>query len=139
MDNINVTLADAAEPPRRQFPCPLCGTQLDLRQSRTRKPYCVCNACGVQIFFRGKNGISRLRELLETHDRLLGDSAAIATPAIAVFNRLEQLRAHKSELQQRRPLLFADDDLEHTIAAVDLDISRLQTALAQMSSGENKS
>jgi hypothetical protein len=89
----------------------------------------------VQIFFRGKEGISRLQRLLQQHDRLVGRLPAIATPAIAAFNRLEQLRAQKNELQQRRPLILTDADLEHTLSAVDLEISRLQVALEQMSGG----
>jgi DNA-directed RNA polymerase subunit RPC12/RpoP len=133
--NVNVTLGSSADlSVGRTFPCPLCSKELDLRQSRSRKPYCVCDSCGMQIFFRGKEGISRLQRMLEASERVFR-SPAIATPAIAAFNRLEQLRAQKRDLEQRRPLIFTDDDLEHTIAAVDLEISRLQGALEQMSAG----
>ena len=129
--NVNVMLGC-------NFPCPLCGTHLDIRRSRANKPYCVCNPCGVQIFFRGKDGISRLRRMLEEHDRIIGSVPAVATPAIAAFNRLEQLRAQKNELQQRRPLIFTDEDLENTISAVDREIARLQTELGRIS-GDGKS
>jgi DNA-directed RNA polymerase subunit RPC12/RpoP len=134
MSNVNVTLTADVEPIRR-FPCPLCAAQLDLRESRRQKPYCVCNTCGVQIFFRGKTGIARLRRMLEEHDRFVGILATIATPAIAAFNRLEQLRAQKSELEERRSFFSTDDDLEHTIAAVDIEIVRWQIVLEQLSSG----
>src|SRR5262249_14222996 len=135
--NVNVMLGlpTSDVPPR--FPCPLCATHLDLRESRSRKPYCVCNACGVQIFFRGKSGISRLRRLLQEYDRLVAASTAFAAPAIAVFDQLEALRAQRRELERRRPLIFTNDDLEHTISAVDRDITRLQTLLGQMS-GDTK-
>lgn len=132
--NVNVTLGSSPDlSVGRTFPCPLCAKELDLRQSRSRKPYCVCDSCGLQIFFRGKEGISRLHRMLEASARIVGRSPAIATPAIVAFNRLEQLRAQKNDLEQRRPLIFGDNDLEHTIAAVDLEISRLQAALEQMS------
>jgi hypothetical protein len=136
--NVNVTLGSPDSEVARRFPCPLCATPLDLRESRKNKPYCVCNTCGVQIFFRGKNGISRLRKLLEEHDRIVGGPTAIATPAIALFNRVEQLRAQKSELKQRRPLIFPDEALEHTISAVDLEIARLQVALERMSGSSKR-
>jgi hypothetical protein len=91
----------------------------------------------VQIFFRGKSGISRLRRLLREYDRLVAASTAFAAPAIAVFDQLEALRAQRRELERRRPLIFTNEDLEHTISAVDRDIARLQTALGQMS-GDTK-
>ncbi len=44
----------------KPFPCPVCGIALDIRISRKQKPYCVCNSCRIQLFFRGKTGIGRL-------------------------------------------------------------------------------
>ena len=129
--NVNVTLNPP--PPAHTFPCPLCGADLDVRQSRAQKPYCVCNACGLQIFFRGKNGISRLRTLLEDGERLVAGPTATAAAAVTVFNRLEQLRAQKTELAHRRGLIFVDDDLEHAILAVNHEIARLQRVLDEMS------
>ncbi len=131
--NVNVTLPEDSTEPRRTFPCPLCATGLDVRESRARKPYCVCTSCGVQIFFRGKTGISRLRRLIDEHERLLGGSSSIAPPAIALFNRVEQLRAHRHDLQERRPFILTDEDLEHAIAAVDVELARVQETLARMS------
>src|SRR5688572_9627805 len=62
--NVNVTLESAQKSTSATFPCPLCRTALELRRSRANKPYCVCNPCGVQIFFRGKKGIARLGEFV---------------------------------------------------------------------------
>jgi uncharacterized small protein (DUF1192 family)/DNA-directed RNA polymerase subunit RPC12/RpoP len=136
MSNVNVTLTDDSDPkPPRTFPCPLCATQLDVRRTFRDKPYCVCQSCGVQIFFRGKKGISRLRKLLDEHKRLIGGAT---TPAVALFNQLEQLRAQKHELEQRRPFIFSDSDLENAIAAIARDIDRLQAILADLS-GASKS
>lgn len=131
--NVNVTLSGESSQPRHTFPCPLCGAGLDLRQSRAQKPYCVCNSCGLQIFFRGKNGISRLRSLLNEGERLVAGPTATAAAAVTVFNRLEQLRAQKDELEERRGLIFVDDDLEHAIAAVAHEIARVQGVLDEMS------
>ena len=96
--NVNVTLADRPPAaPTRSFPCPLCGSALELRRSRVDKPYSICNPCGVQIFFRGKTGISRLRAFLD-RSHSVAVPVAPAAPAVTLFNRLEQLRAQKSEL-----------------------------------------
>jgi len=57
---------------------------------------------------------------------------APAAPAVIAFNRLEQLRAQKSELEHKRPLIFADEDLEHAISAIDAEIAQAQIALAQL-------
>jgi DNA-directed RNA polymerase subunit RPC12/RpoP len=46
------------------LPCFLCHKQLDLRISKTQKPYFICEECGMQIFVRGKRGIKRLEQLL---------------------------------------------------------------------------
>jgi len=136
MSNVNVTLPpDSVQKPTRSFPCPLCSTQLELRETRRVKPYCVCNSCGIQIFFRGQKGISRLRKLLDEHERLIGGPA---TPAVVAFNQLEQLRTQKSDLERRRPFIFSDADLENAIAAIDRDIVRMQAILSDLS-GASKS
>src|SRR6476619_1375358 len=102
--HVNVTLGSAQSTPKSTFPCPLCGAALELRQSRVRKPYCVCNSCGIQIFFRGKIGISRLKELAAAGK---APSGAVfgGNAASLAFARLEQLRAQKKQLEQKRPLI----------------------------------
>jgi DNA-directed RNA polymerase subunit RPC12/RpoP len=46
------------------YPCFLCAEKLDLRISKTEKPYFICEDCGVQIFVRRKKGIKRLYQVL---------------------------------------------------------------------------
>lgn len=46
------------------FPCPLCTIGLEVRESKKEKPYVVCDSCGVQLFVRLPQGISRFRELI---------------------------------------------------------------------------
>lgn len=45
---------------KKVFPCPLCQKELEIKISKKQKPYCVCIDCGIQLFIRGKEGISRL-------------------------------------------------------------------------------
>lgn len=49
----------------RRFPCPLCTTGLDVRQSKKGKPYVVCDPCGVQVFVRLPQGIQRFEQLVD--------------------------------------------------------------------------
>ncbi len=42
-----------------RFPCPVCSASLDVRETKKRKPYVVCDPCGVQMFVRGARGIQR--------------------------------------------------------------------------------
>jgi DNA-directed RNA polymerase subunit RPC12/RpoP len=44
--------------------CFLCAENLDQRTSDKGKPYFVCDACGVQIFIRKKQGIERLQNFV---------------------------------------------------------------------------
>ena len=50
------------------FACPLCGEPLDVRSSKKGKPYVTCNACSMQLFVRGPEGIERFDRLARTGD-----------------------------------------------------------------------
>jgi DNA-directed RNA polymerase subunit RPC12/RpoP len=49
-----------------KIPCFLCIQELTQRTDKNRKPYFVCDPCGVQIFVRGRQGIKNLSELVAT-------------------------------------------------------------------------
>jgi len=49
-----------------KIPCFLCIQELTQRTDKNRKPYFVCDPCGVQIFIRGRQGIKNLSELVAT-------------------------------------------------------------------------
>lgn len=49
---------------KRKFPCPVCGSGLDVRESKKQKPYVVCDPCGVQMFVRNGSGIERFESLV---------------------------------------------------------------------------
>jgi hypothetical protein len=126
--NVNVTLPKPEWYAEKKFPCPVCSANLTLRVARTLKPYCHCDACGIQLFFRGKNGIHRLKTLLASGVLISGVSRATL-----LFERLEQLKKQKSKLEDRRGLLFRNDDLENAIAALNGEIEIVRTELAQES------
>lgn len=51
------------------FPCPLCGKALDVRQTKKKKPYVICDPCGVQLFIRSKAGMHSFEELVSDAER----------------------------------------------------------------------
>jgi len=143
--NVNVTLDDRESCPNmfsgKRFPCPTCGLGLLIRIAKTGKPYCVCLDCGNQIFVRGKIGIQRLKEIVESEKLISRGAGNYDSPAI-IFNRLVQLRSQKSELQQKQGVIFTDADLTNAIRAVDNEIERVQGELRKMarhSGGRRKS
>lgn len=99
-DNVNVTL-DPIEKALQQllemeFPCPLCGAGLQIRTSKSKKPYCICNLCGIQLFVRGKTGISRLLDMADSGILVSGKKQS-ASHGINLYNRLEQLKLQKQD------------------------------------------
>ena len=125
--NVNVMLPPAPDTPAT-FPCPLCAASLELRRSRAQKPYCVCNSCGIQLFFRGKTAISKLKQLAGPHHTVRA-VPGVARSAVLLYGQLEQLRAQKKDLEGKRPFLSRDHDLEHAIAAIEAEIAGAQIAL----------
>ena len=54
---------------KKFFPCPLCLSPLDVRQSKKRRPYVCCDACGVQLFVRNESGMRMFERLVQEHDQ----------------------------------------------------------------------
>jgi uncharacterized small protein (DUF1192 family) len=115
------------------FPCPVCGIALDIRISCKQKPYCVCNPCGIQLFFRGKTGIERLHELIES-GRLISGKEPSTGLAVTLYNRLQQLKAQREglEIKQVFRFIFRDSDLDNAISAVQMEIERVQADLEKL-------
>jgi hypothetical protein len=134
-DNVNVMLDQKCQDGPfvgRVFPCCVCSANLDIRLSKRKKPYCTCVQCGIQIFFRGKSGISRLTEILNSN-KLTHGIALDTAPAIILYGRIAQMRAQKSELEAKQGLIVRDPDLENAIRAVDNEIKYAQGELEKLS------
>jgi hypothetical protein len=137
IDNVNVMLRETLPLAGRTFPCPLCGVGLTVKLSKTKKPYCVCNDCGVQVFVRGKVGIKRFREVLSREHLIAGKESDCGT-SLTAYNRLEQLRLQKKGLESKQGIIFRDKDLDNAIQAVDNEIERMQGVLEQMAAKSSK-
>jgi hypothetical protein len=103
---------------------------LPLEISKTQKPYCVCSACGIQLFFRAQTGIRRLQELVRT-EKPISQEFSQSCAAISIYNRLEQLKKQREELEQKQGIFFRDRALDNAILALDAEVARLEAELEQ--------
>ena len=133
--NVNVTLVPLGEGldnlRGKEFPCPLCADGLAILASKRGKPYCVCHPCGIQLFFRGKTGISRLLQMVK-REILIPGKADGADYGIALFDRLQQLKSQREELEEKRGLIFRDSGVENAILIVDAEIEKVEGELARV-------
>lgn len=116
------------------LPCFLCGKELNQRTDKNRKPYFVCDPCGMQVFVRRALGIENLARLIRVLKRrdlhlhmhaqtlfqiqaILGElygveeELAKLDDSISIFSKTskEKARARKLLKQHLQKLL---DDLE---------------------------
>lgn len=129
--NVNVTLLKKTGFEGKTLPCQLCRKALEIRLSKNLKPYCVCNDCSIQVFFRGKTAIRRLRNLVNSQ-KSIPDGEINSDSAVEIFASLETLKLQRKQLTEKRGLIFRDQDLENTISAVDKEIQKLQGVLDEM-------
>ena len=119
------------------FPCCLCSANLEIRISKKKKPYCTCESCGIQTFFRGKTAISRLKSLLNRSDVAAGNSPGTVRGLI-LWNKLVELKTKKTELEAKQGVMVIDQDLANLISTVDNEIKRIQGELRRLS-GKSRS
>lgn len=67
--------------------CILCGNRLEERTSKKRKPYFVCDRCGMQIFMRRKEGVENLAKLC----RNLEENASLYAQYAKDFHEIRAL------------------------------------------------
>ncbi len=127
--NVNVTLKTGGFE-GKVFPCPVCGAAHKIRVACTGKPYFHCDPCGIQLFFRGRRGITRLRELLNSETLIAGNESRAST-AVILYNRLQQLEADKREFQRKQNMFFRNKDLDSAIAAVESEMGNVRAELRE--------
>ncbi len=112
----------------KPFPCPVCNMGLRIKISRKQKPYCMCLECGIQIFFRGQEGIKRLWTMIRSEQAVAAEFDGPAR-AISLYNRLQGLKRQKKSLEDKQGMVFRDPDRDRVIEALDAEIERVQSEL----------
>jgi hypothetical protein len=136
---MNVTLeeeATQADLQGKELPCSMCYAGMPILFSKRRKPYCVCPTCMIQIFFRGKQGIKRLRQLA-TSGTLISRPTEALSQGVSLFNRLKQLELEKKQLKQKEGIVFTDENVQNAIRIIETEIQNTQNELAKIAHRQN--
>jgi DNA-directed RNA polymerase subunit RPC12/RpoP len=94
--------------------CFLCIQELPERTDKNRKPYFICDSCGVQIFVRGRQGITNLEHLKKT------------------------LKERDLEFRERRATLLRMQGILMEIRGVEKEIAALSSVLDALIPNERK-
>ena len=135
-----LTLHNVAAPGNPDFSgkmllCPTCGIGLPINLTYKGKPYCTCNDCGLQLFFRGKLGIALLQASLSSTKFTSGYHNLGGDP-LALVNKLEKLQEQKRQLEEKQGLIFKNQAIDDAIALVSKDISGIEKTLKKMAGRE---
>jgi hypothetical protein len=75
---------------------------------------------------------------MASHGILISTVGASASYGITLLNRLEQLKLQRRDLVLKRPLIFADSNVENAIQLVDAEIETVRVELAVIASSKRK-
>jgi DNA-directed RNA polymerase subunit RPC12/RpoP len=115
-----------------KIPCFLCSQELTQRTDKNRKPYFVCDPCGVQIFIRGRQGIKNLAQLIETlqeRDFPFRQHAETLYEIQAVLTEIRGIEKEIKSLESVLDIFFTD---EHKERARELLKARIETLLGRL-------
>lgn len=115
------------------LPCPVCTEPLPVRVAKSKKPYFVCEHCGIQLFVRRREGIENLSRLLqqlaESDERLSRGTLAVTVAVSEMQAALIEIRAVRVELEKLGHS-SGDRDLQRARAALR---KRLRAAIQKLS------
>ena len=114
------------------LPCFLCESTLGKRTSKNKKPYFVCDDCGIQLFVRGKRGIARLEQLfthLAENNQSLPRNSARFSQFRNLVTEVDELRAEIKRVDNEISFIFPENEL---VRARDALQKRLNAVLAEL-------
>lgn len=114
------------------IPCFLCGTDLEIRTDKHKKPYFICDHCGVQAFVRKEKGIVQLEKLLRNlrkRDFEFAKRKESFLQICAVLNEIDDLKREIEKQKNKIGLFSPDADTERAIEALKARISALLSGL----------
>lgn len=104
--------------------------ELRLKMSCKNKPYCTCLDCGIQIFFRGQEGIARLYKMIKAEEAVVLEFSAPAR-ALFLYNRLQGLKRQKKHFEDKQGFFNHDRDRDEVIEALGEEIKRVRKELQE--------
>ena len=95
------------------LPCFLCGAKLEKRTDKNRKPYFVCNPCGIQLFVRRQFGIELLDKLLRNaakNEIPFRQRAEQVYQIQALLTEISGIKQQIDRLESQKGFFFPDKD-----------------------------
>jgi hypothetical protein len=125
----NVTLDDDLKLKQQSIPCFLCRDAVEIRCDKHRKPYFICEGCGIQAFIRRKAGMQLLRKLQE--------NSFSSLEIIQLGRELSLLKREKSKINSQKGIFFQDEDLTKAEEAINQKTQEITEKIKKLSKGEN--
>ena len=125
----------------KRIPCFLCSQKLDQRSDKKHsKPYFICDACGVQIFVRGQQGIKNLAELIATlheHDFPFHEHAAVLFQIQALLTEIRGIKKEIEKIDSVFEIFSKDEHRERTRKLLNQRIETLLERLERIADGDD--
>jgi DNA-directed RNA polymerase subunit RPC12/RpoP len=118
-----------------KLPCILCSKELQLRRDKHKKPYFICDPCGVQIFVRGRQGIENLAQLIDTlkeRDFPFREHARVLHEIQAVLSEIRGLEKEIETLDSAFNLLVSDRRIKQKTRVRKALEARIQAQLQEL-------
>jgi hypothetical protein len=115
----------------QSLPCFLCGRTLEKRTSKNGKPYFVCDACGIQLFIRRKQGIEKLCKLIDELQHQEIYTHTRSPELLRILAILNEISATKAQIKKIEDASFIFLDEEQTSAKRALE-EHLKTLLSNL-------
>jgi hypothetical protein len=121
------------------LPCLLCTEKLEKRIDKNRKPYFVCNPCGIQLFVRRPHGIALLEKLLrnvEKNEIPFRQRAEEVHKIQALISEINGVKKQIERLELQKGFLFRDQDKVHACNLLKIKLSNLFKELEQIAKSD---
>src|SRR5208337_4979320 len=116
------------------IPCFLCGTDLAIRTDKHKKPYFICDHCGVQAFVRKETGIVQLEKLLRnlrTQDFQFAKHKESFLQICAVLNEIDDLKREIEKQENKNGFFSSDSDAEVMMSQEQLNSAQVSAVFEQ--------
>ena len=115
--------------------CFLCSKELQLRRDKHKKPYFVCDPCGMQIFVRGRQGsdnLAQLIDILKERDFPFREHARMLHEIQAVLAEIRGLEKEIEKLDSIFDVLTSDSRIKHKTRMRNALNARIQAQLREL-------
>jgi len=117
------------------LPCLLCTEKLERRTDKNRKPYFICNPCGIQLFIRRQHGIRLLEKLLRDvakNELPFRQRAEEVHKIQALLTEINGVKQQIERLEARKGFFFPDQDKIRACNLLKVKLQNLFKELEQL-------